>query len=71
MRWLLTLWLIVLVSPCHYSCSTSCTSSIYYECTACDANRGNNGRPIYGMCYCSENTDEDEAGVCQSDGSFN
>lgn len=53
MRWLAWAYLLTLVLSCHYSCSTNCTSSLYYECVACDANRGNNGRPIYGMCYCS------------------
>jgi hypothetical protein len=27
--------------------------------------------PIYGMCYCSDNTDEDDQGSCQHSGSFN
>ena len=53
MRWLAWAYLLTLVLSCHYSCSTNCTSSLYYECVACDANRGNNGRPIYSMCYCS------------------
>lgn len=43
---------------CHYSCATgSCTNDLYYSCTACGPNRGNNGAPIYGMCYCSDNAD--------------
>jgi len=57
---------------CHYSClPNQCTSVDYYACTACGPNRGNGGVPIYGMCYCSENADEDASGVCQASSSFN
>jgi hypothetical protein len=57
---------------CHYSCATSsCTTVDYYTCTACGINRGNNGVPIYGMCYCSSGADEDSSGVCQASSSFN
>jgi hypothetical protein len=57
---------------CHYSCLTgSCTTVDYYTCTACKPNRGDNGKPIYGMCYCSSDADEDASGDCQVSGSFN
>lgn len=57
---------------CHYSCLTSsCSSEDYFACTACGVNRGNNGAPIYGMCYCSADADEDVAGVCQASSAFN
>jgi hypothetical protein len=55
---------------CHYSCLT-CTSQDYFTCTSCGVNRGNNGSPIYGMCYCSADADEDGSGVCQASSSFN
>jgi hypothetical protein len=58
MRLLLLLVLAVLASSqtCHYSCA-NCTTADYYTCSICNSNRGNNNLPIYGMCYCSDNTD--------------
>jgi hypothetical protein len=56
---------------CHYSCAGGCTTSDYYRCTACGPNRGNAGQPIYGMCYCSEGSDEDDQGACQDYGKYN
>lgn len=69
--WVVFGLLICLVCCCHYSCTTACTSDKYYECTTCDSNRGDGGSPVYGMCYCSEGADEDENGICQSEGKFN
>ncbi len=74
--WIMKLLIFILLvglsvgQVCHYSCLT-CTSEHYYTCTACGPNRGNNGAPIYGMCYCSSNADEDSSGVCQPSSSFN
>ena len=56
---------------CHYSCPGGCTTSDYYRCTVCGPNRGNAGQPIYGMCYCSEGSDEDDQGICQDSGAYN
>ena len=61
---------LVLGQTCHYSCS-NCTGESYYQCTSCNANRGNGGSPIYGMCYCDNNSDEDDNGNCQNSSSFN
>lgn len=55
---------------CHYSCQT-CNTVDYYQCTVCKPNRGNSGVPIYGMCYCSTDSDEDSNGNCQSLNSYN
>lgn len=46
------------IAQCHYSCST-CLTSDYYTCTACQPNRGDNGIPVSGMCYCDNSSDED------------
>lgn len=69
---ILLLSIIVLIETqiCHYSCST-CLTSDYYQCTVCQPNRGNNLKPINGMCYCSNDADEDENGICQASGSYN
>jgi len=67
---LLVITAVVNTQICHYSCA-NCTSSDYYACSVCQSNRGINDMPIYGMCYCSDNTDEDDQGYCRSSGSFN
>ena len=57
---------------CHYTCLT-CTGSQYYQCTTCNSNRGslNSNAPISGMCYCINETDEDDSGQCTGSNSFN
>ena len=57
-------------SSCHYTCA-SCYANTYFQCQTCATNRGDGGRPLYGMCHCSEGSDEDKLGACQSDDSFN
>ena len=46
---------------CHYTCfdSSSCGTPDYYNCTLCASNRGTAGKPINGMCYCDNSSDED------------
>lgn len=53
---LLTMTVIISSQSCHYSCA-NCTSSDYFKCSICQSNRGIDDLPIYGMCYCSDNTD--------------
>ena len=43
-------------AQCHYSCAT-CLTPDYYTCTSCQPNRGNNGVPLSGMCYCDNSSD--------------
>lgn len=69
------LLLLLLLCPlahalCHYTCFT-CTQDNYYSCSLCNSNRGEAGYPVAGMCYCDNNSDEDENGACQNSGSFN
>ena len=60
------------ITTCHYTCS-ACTSPDYYSCTACTENRGkeNTFEPIAGMCYCINETDENDNGECTGSNEFN
>lgn len=67
---LIVIFSAVYAQTCHYSCQT-CNTVDYYQCTVCKSNRGNSGVPIYGMCYCSTDSDEDANGNCQQLNSYN
>ena len=48
---------------CFYGCD-ACSINNYYSCTICKSDRGYNGVPVSGMCYCSNKGDEDLSGNC-------